>query len=130
MTKRLTVLFLAIVTLTAAHAAVFTDVVDIPYSDRADRRSKGLSELQPTIDQTAPLYHVRPDAPPYIIITGDAERELFGRYEENLYMWRMMKLVGHPNVEIYKLDGFDHGSMCHPAFYILIDSIKRLTSIH
>lgn len=39
-------------------------------------------------------------------------------------MWRMMKLVGHPNVEIYKLDGFDHGSMCHPAFCILIDLIK------
>lgn len=107
----------------------------VPFSGQvithfANRRSKGLSELQPTIDETAPLFHVRPDAPPYIIITGDAERELFGRYEENLYMWRMMKLVGHHNVEIYKLDGFDHGSMCHPAFSILIDTVKRLTSIH
>ncbi|MCK7529150.1 MAG: hypothetical protein MZV64_72150 [Ignavibacteriales bacterium] len=31
------------------------------------------------------LYHVRKDAPPLILITGDRELELLGRYEENAY---------------------------------------------
>lgn len=104
----------------------------IPYSGQvithfAQRKKQGMSELQPLIDDTAPLYHVRPDCPPYVIITGDAELELYGRYEENLYMWRMMKLVGHPDVSIYKLDGYKHGNMPGPAHYILKQTIKRLT---
>lgn len=104
----------------------------IPFSGQvithfSDRKSKGIKELTPYVDSNSPLFHVRKDAPPYIIITGDADLELFGRYEENLYMWRMMKLNGHPEVRIYKLDGFNHGDMCHPAFKILKDEAKRLT---
>ena len=103
----------------------------IPYSGQvithfAPRRERGMSELQPLIDETAPLYHVRRDAPPYIIITGDRELELFGRYEENAYMWRMMKLNGHPDVRIYELDGYNHGDMPHGAHHILKNEIKRL----
>lgn len=105
----------------------------IPYSGQvithfSDRKSKGIGELTPYIDANAPLFHVRKDAPPYIIITGDAEQELFGRYEENLYMWRMMKLSGHPDVRIYKLDGYNHGDMASPAHHILKQEISRLLS--
>lgn len=104
----------------------------IPYSGQvithfAHRKSKGISELQPTVDEYAPLFHIRNDAPPYIIITGDRELELYGRYEENLYLWRMLKLVGHPDVQIYKLDGHNHGDMVRPAHHILKQQIKRLT---
>lgn len=103
----------------------------IPFSGQvithfSDRKSKGIGELTPYVDQNAPLFHIRKDAPPYVIITGDAELELFGRYEENLYMWRMMKLVGHPDVSIHKLDGYNHGDMAHPAFHIMKDQIKRI----
>lgn len=103
----------------------------IPYSGQvithfSDRKSMGIDELTPWVDRNAPLFHVRPDAPPYIIITGDAEQELFGRYEENLYMWRMLKLAGHPDTRIYKLDGYDHGAMAVPAHHILKHEIKRL----
>ncbi len=105
----------------------------IPYSGQvithfSDRKSKGIGELTPYIDENAPLFHVRKDAPPYIIITGDAEQELFGRYEENLYMWRMMKLAGHPDVSIYKLDGYNHGDMAAPAHHILKSEISRILS--
>ena len=31
------------------------------------------------------LYDIRKDAPPYIIITGDKEMELYGRHEQNAY---------------------------------------------
>lgn len=103
----------------------------IPYSGQvithfADRKSKGIGELTPYVDKHAPLFHVRKDCPPYIIITGDAELELYGRYEENLYMWRMMKLTGHPDVKIYKLDGYRHGDMAAPAHHILLNEITRI----
>jgi len=105
----------------------------IPFSGQvithfSDRKSKGIGELTPYVDSNAPLFHVRKDAPPYIIITGDADLELFGRYEENLYMWRMMKLNGHPDVKIYKLDGFNHGDMGWPAQKILKDEVNRLSA--
>lgn len=102
-----------------------------PYSGQvithfSDRKSMGIGELTPWIDKNAPLFHVRPDAAPYIIITGDAEQELFGRYEENLYMWRMMKLAGHPDVKIYKIDGYNHGDMAQPAHHILLEEVARI----
>ncbi len=103
----------------------------IPYSGQvithfSDRKTHGIGELTPWIDRNAPLFHVRKDAPPYIIITGDADRELYGRYEENLYMWRMMRLTGHPDVRIFKLDGYNHGDMAAPAHHILLNETARL----
>lgn len=103
----------------------------IPYSGQvithfAQRRVNGIKETTPTIDEYAPLYHVRPDAPPYIIICGDPEQELFGRYEENAYMWRMMKLNGHPETYIYRLDGYNHGDMAAPAHHIAKTHIRRI----
>ncbi|MBD5356079.1 MAG: alpha/beta hydrolase [Bacteroides sp.] len=105
----------------------------IPYSGQvithfSDRKSQGIGELTPWIDRNAPIFYVRKDAPPYIIITGDAEQELYGRYEENLYMWRMMCLTGHPDVKIFKLDGYNHGDMAVPAHHILLHEIDRILS--
>ena len=59
------------------------------------RGEQGIPGEQPTIDKYAPLFHVRKDAPPLLLITGDRELELLGRYEENAYLMRMMKVVGH-----------------------------------
>jgi len=103
----------------------------IPFSGQvithfSHRKSQGMSELQPGVDRFAPLYHVRKDCPPYIIITGDREQELYGRYEENAYMWRMMKLVGHPQTYIYEIDGYNHGDMAAPAFHILHNHIRDI----
>ena len=46
--------------------------------------------------------------------------ELLGRYEENAYMWRMMKLAGHKHTTIYKLEGYDHSGMAQPAYPLLL----------
>ena len=105
----------------------------VPFSGQvithfSHRESKGVSPLTPMVDELAPLFYVRPDCPPYIIITGDSELELYGREEENAYMWRMMKLVGHPQVYIYKLDGYNHGDMPAPAFHIMKNHIKDITN--
>ena len=47
------------------------------------RSENGVSREQPIIDRYAPLYHVRSDAPPIVLYTGDPELEMLGRAEEN-----------------------------------------------
>ena len=91
------------------------------------RQMKGIGPLQAIVDPYAPLYHVRKDAPPIVLITGDREMELFGRYEENAYMWRMLKLVGHPDVRFYEIGGHNHGDMGNPAQHILYQFILEKT---
>ena len=92
------------------------------------RKQQGIPPLQATIDQYAPLTYVRADAPPIVIISGDRELELFGRYEEQAYFWRMLKLVGHKDVTLYEMQGYDHGAMPFPAYKILKDHIRRITA--
>lgn len=103
----------------------------IPYSGQAithyeHRKTQGIDPLQPTIDEFAPMAHLRKDAPPYIIISGDRNLEMNGRYEENAFMWRLLKLMGHPDVEIYEIGGHSHSKMAKPAHHILKTSIKRI----
>ncbi|WP_117885466.1 alpha/beta hydrolase [Aureibaculum luteum] len=104
----------------------------IPFSGHAIthftvRKERGISGEQPFIDEMAPLFYVRADAPPLLIITGDRELEMLGRYEENAYMMRMMKVAGHKHVRIYELDGSNHGQMMYPALPLLIREVKTLT---
>jgi len=103
----------------------------VPFSAQAithftARQEQGISINQPVIDQLAPLYWVRADAVPITLITGDRELEMVGRYEENAYLERMLKLVGHQQVKLLELDGYDHG-MTYPAFPILLKEIERWT---
>ena len=90
------------------------------------RKEMGISGTQPIIDNLAPLYHIRADAPPLLLITGDRELELLGRYEENAYLMRMMKVIGHKNTKILELDGYDHGGMAQPAFPLLLKEVHRI----
>lgn len=90
------------------------------------REERGIAGTQPIVDELAPLYHVRADAPPLLLITGDRELELLGRYEENAYMMRMMKVAGHKDTRIMELDGYDHG-MTAPAFPLLLKEVKRIS---
>lgn len=89
------------------------------------RRENGIPETTPTIDAFAPLFYVRADAPPLLLITGDRELEMLGRYEENAYMARMMKLVGHKQTKLYELDGYGHG-MTEPGFPLLVNEVNRI----
>ncbi|WP_165395194.1 family 16 glycosylhydrolase [Flagellimonas allohymeniacidonis] len=87
------------------------------------RKENGIPATQPIIDEFAPLYHVRKDSPPILLITGDRELELLGRYEENAYFMRMMKVVGHPKIKLLELDGYGH-QMTEPAFPFLLQFMK------
>ena len=104
----------------------------IPFSGQAIthytiRDERGIKPTQPIIDEYAPLFFVRKDAPPMLLITGDREKELFGRYEENAYLYRMMKLAGHTRTTLYELQGFDHGGMAEPAFPLLLKEVAEIS---
>lgn len=102
----------------------------VPFSGQsithmAIRKERSIPEKQALIDRFAPLFHVRKDAPPILLLSGDREKELNGRYEESAYFWRMLKEVGHPNVRLLELDGFDHGNMWVPGFPLLVQFVRE-----
>lgn len=104
----------------------------IPFSGQAIthftvRQERSIKGTQPIIDELAPLYFVRADAPPMLLITADPEMELLGRYEENAYLERMMKLAGHTRTKLYVLEGFDHGGMAEPAFPLLLKEVAAVS---
>ena len=88
------------------------------------RKERGIADTTVLVDSLAPLNHTRKDAAPMLLITGDRELELLGRYEENAYLWRMMKVSGHTQTELYELDGYDHGGMAKPAFPLLLKFMR------
>ena len=88
------------------------------------RRERGLAWNDVRVDRYAPLAHLRVSDLPLVLITGDRERELFGRYEETAYFWRMMKASGHRHVELHELGGFDHGGMVVPASVLALRWIR------
>jgi len=92
------------------------------------RKEQGIPEKQPVIDKYAPLFHVRADAPPLLLITGDREMELLGRYEENAYMERMMKLTDHKDTRLFELDGYGH-NMAEPGYPLLLNEVKRVMEL-
>ena len=103
----------------------------VPFSGQAVthyniRKMQGLKPLQVTVDEFAPIRWVRPDCPPLVLICGDRELELYGRYDENQYLARLMKLVGHQETYLYELDGHGHGTMVDPAFHILETHLNRM----
>ncbi len=89
------------------------------------RGERGISGNQAIIDELAPIFHVGKEPPPMLLITGDREKELMGRYEENAYFWRMMKVVKHPDTELRELEGYDHGGMPEPAFPLLLEFMEK-----
>ncbi|MCR9197250.1 MAG: alpha/beta hydrolase [Planctomycetaceae bacterium] len=118
----------------AAHGKDPDDLAGlIPYSGHTIthftvRQERGIDGKQPIVDDLAPLFHVRGDCPPILFVTGDREREMLGRYEENAYMWRMMQVVDHPDAELFELDGYNHGQMAEPAHPLLLQFVRRIIS--
>lgn len=103
----------------------------IPFSGQAIthftvRQERKIKDIQPIIDEYAPLYHVRPTAPPMLLLTGDREMEMLGRYEENAYLARMMKLAGNKTTVLRELQGYGH-NMVYPAIPLLIEEVNRLS---
>ena len=92
------------------------------YTIRAER---GLSREIPLIDEFAPSNNVRKEGAPIMLITGDDDLEQLARYEENLHLYVLLRHFGHP-VELYQLEGFDHGNVIGPASYMIRKDIRSL----
>jgi acetyl esterase/lipase len=92
------------------------------------RQERGIAGHTAIVDDLAPQFHVRKDAPPMLLVTGDRELELLGRYEENAYFWRMMHVAGHSDTTIEELGGFDHGGVVEPALPLVIRFVRRIAS--
>lgn len=102
----------------------------VPYSGQmithfTERKSRGIPATQPIIDEMAPLYHVRADAAPFLVITGDRDMEMYRRYEENAYFVEMMRLVGHKDITLYEEGGFNHSGMSLPGHALLKKYIDK-----
>ncbi|MDJ0645509.1 MAG: family 16 glycosylhydrolase [Flavobacteriaceae bacterium] len=93
------------------------------------RKERGIQGTQPIIDEFAPLFHVHKDAPPFLLITGDRELELLGRYEENAYFQRMMKITGHKDIGLFELKGYLH-DMREPGYPLLINYVRKRSRLH
>jgi hypothetical protein len=60
-----------------------------------------------------------------LLITGDRELEMSGRYEENAYLMSLMKAAGHQETKLFELNGYGH-SMVRPAIPLLIKEVRRI----
>jgi acetyl esterase/lipase len=90
------------------------------------RKERGIEDTQVVVDEYAPFHYISKDLPPMVIITGDRELEMLGRYEENAYFVRMLKLVGNTRIKLFELDGFGHSPMKNPGLYLMVDELKKM----
>jgi acetyl esterase/lipase len=90
------------------------------------RDERGIKDTEVVVDEFAPIHYIAKDLPPMVIITGDRELELLGRYEENAYFFRMMKLVGNTKTKLFELDGLGHSEMMKPGLYLMLKELKKM----
>lgn len=90
------------------------------------RAERGIADKTPVVDEMAPLFHVRGDGPPILLLSGDREKEMLGRYEETAYFWRMLKVVGHQDVNLIELKGVDHGGVAKVGHADALRFIQRI----
>ncbi|MFG0248138.1 MAG: alpha/beta hydrolase [Phycisphaeraceae bacterium JB051] len=82
------------------------------------RSEQGHTGDRLVLNEFAPLWHVRKDASPFLIVTGDRRMEKSGRVEENMLLFRLLVNAGHPDVSIYEIQGYDH-SMTRPGYDVM-----------
>jgi acetyl esterase/lipase len=89
------------------------------------RKERGLPMDIPVIDAYAPLNRVRENLPPILLITGDRALEMTARYEENAHLEALLKSLGNQEVELYELEGFNHGNVVSPACLLMLEWIGK-----
>lgn len=86
----------------------------IPVSPQVDshwtvRAERGIDRNTRVIDPTAPLFHVRSDAPPILLFVADSD--LKGRADRNRVFFEAMKKAGHKSVSFHEIAGRNHSSV-------------------
>ena len=75
----------------------------------AVRAERGIGKDVITVDEAAPLYHVRKDLPPLLVL--HAEKDMKMRSEENRFFAEALTAAGNKNFEIHEVAGHDHGGV-------------------
>jgi acetyl esterase/lipase len=75
------------------------------------RKERGVPNPQttPVIDDDAPAYHARPDAPPTLILLGDHDWPT--RLEECQYFIKLLTVLKHPDAHLRVIPDRTHGSI-------------------
>lgn len=73
------------------------------------RNERGLPENRPIVDAAAPVYHVSPEAPPWLAIAGS--EDLPARPEENSYFIAALNAVDHSDASYLEFAGRNHGTI-------------------
>jgi acetyl esterase/lipase len=76
----------------------------------AIRESKGLSRRNIIVDEAAPLFHLRKETPPLLLLCAD--KDMPARVEENrLFVAALQGIAGNPKVTLQVLEQRDHASL-------------------
>lgn len=73
------------------------------------RQERGIPKTTLIVDEAAPLYHVRKDLPPMLILY--AEKDMLMRAEENRFFAEALTAAGCTNFRIEEVPGQDHGGI-------------------
>jgi acetyl esterase/lipase len=90
------------------------------------RKEQGVPFGKIVVDDLAPMSHIRKDAPPILLTSGDPELELFGRTEETAFFARMLKVAGHPDVERHMFPGKKHSEVEKASYPALTAWLERI----
>ncbi len=73
------------------------------------REERGIGKYTVTADEAAPVYHLRKDSPPFLVIYGG--NDLPARANENEYFIDMMKAAGHKQTTGLMVKDRTHGTI-------------------
>lgn len=73
------------------------------------REERGIGKYTVTADEAAPVYHLRKDSPPFLVIYGD--QDLPARADENEYFIEMMKAAGNKTITGLMVKDRTHGTI-------------------
>ena len=97
------------------------------------REERGIGKFTITADAAAPVYFIRKDTPPFLVLYAD--HDMVGRAEENAYFVAMMKGAGNQRINGKLIADRTHGSIAgkitedgDPARTAILDFITHASS--
>jgi acetyl esterase/lipase len=97
------------------------------------REERGIGKFTITADTAAPVYFIRKDTPPFLVLYAD--HDMVGRAEENAYFVAMMKGAGNQRITGKLIPDRTHGSIAgkivedgDPARLAILEFIARAGS--
>lgn len=89
------------------------------------RAERGIPNTVQIVDEYAPLSHVRPDLPPFMMVTGQTGLEIDCRPADNKLMRDALLFCGNKTCEYYELPHLSHETVWPAAFPYMLDFIKK-----